>query len=165
MKSSCLILLALFAWAVLAQAEQGRAELAAINAQLLTTQALLQESLAVATKTEAIGLAEAKAVEALGLARAHSRTGDVDAATAQYRRLIDLDPGNEAAREELARLLFEARDLFVDRDRVVALRGDALQLLDLGFEVGDRLFEIEIRRCRRHGITQRQGKLRGGPKG
>ena len=45
--------------------------------------------------------------------------------------------------ERLRRLGLEPRDLLADGDRVAA-RAHGAQLLDLGLELGHRLFEIEI---------------------
>jgi hypothetical protein len=45
--------------------------------------------------------------------------------------------------ERLLRLGFEARQFLADRDRV-PLRCDVPQLLDLRFELGDGLFEVEV---------------------
>jgi len=55
-------------------------------------------------------------------------------------------PGGEAlveVPEGLVGLLLEARHLLGDGHASVA-RGDLAQFLDLGFEFGDRLFEIEV---------------------
>src|SRR5215472_8961229 len=59
------------------------------------------------------------------------------------RQLCDL-PGSEAgedARGQLTALRLQPRDLVLDVD--LGFGGDVPQLLDLGFELGDRLFEIE----------------------
>ncbi len=48
--------------------------------------------------------------------------------------------GEDALGQRLA-LAAQARDLFVDVD--LGIVADEAQLFDLGFELGDRLFEIE----------------------
>jgi len=59
------------------------------------------------------------------------------------RELRDL-PGSEVgedARGQLTALRLQTRDLVLDVD--LGVRGHVPQLLDLRFELGDRLFEIE----------------------
>ena len=58
------------------------------------------------------------------------------------RLLPGRQPGIDAG-ERVARLALERRDLVGDRDAVGA-RLQPPQLLDLAFEVGDRLFEVEV---------------------